>query len=124
MLPALILLIVLLALYLVLSPGLGILFGSAATSVYLALYVLSTIPVGLWLGNLVFRKNPSVLNRFGLGLLLLNATFYLLGLLGGLHLAGPLFPALSFIVKFMAVLLGAGILLHGVREFIAAARRN
>ncbi|MBN8217276.1 MAG: hypothetical protein J0L75_11590 [Spirochaetes bacterium] len=122
--PSLVFFIVLLAMYLILSPGLGMLFGSIAGAAYLALYILSTVPVGLWLGNLAFRKNPSALNRFGLGLLLFNAAVYLLGLLAGYHVGGPLFSILSFIVKFAAVLFGAGALLFLVKEFFAAARRG
>jgi hypothetical protein len=41
-----------------------------------------------------------------------------------MKIAGPLFPALSFIVRFGAILFGTGILLHAVKNLYSAAKRG
>jgi cytoskeletal protein CcmA (bactofilin family) len=122
--PALVLFIVLMILAFIMSPAFGLIFGITAVTLFAALFYFSTIPVGLWLGNIILRKNPNVLVRFGLGLILFNLTVLILNLLGAMKVAGPLFTALAFIVKFGAVLLGTGILMHAVKELYAAAKKG
>ncbi len=121
--PVLVFFVVLMILSLIMSPGFGLIFGVTAVSIFAAMFYFSTIPAGFWLGNLILKKNPNVLVRFGVGLILFNLTVYILRLLADLHIAGPLFPALAFIVKLGAVLLGTGILINAVKELYAAARR-
>lgn len=121
--PAVVVFIVLMALSFIISPAFGLIFGFTATGIYIVLFYLSIIPASLWIGNKIMKNNPNVLFRFGIGLVLFNITIYVLKLLAGLKVAGPLFPALAFIVKFGALLLGAGILIHAAREIYVAARR-
>jgi cytoskeletal protein CcmA (bactofilin family) len=122
--PAMVLFIVLMVLSFIMTPAFGLIFGITAATAYVGLFYFSTIPAGLWLGNLILRNNPNLLLRFGLGLILFNLILYILNLLADLHIAGPLFMAVAFIIKFGAVLLGAGILMHTAKELYAAARRG
>ncbi len=122
--PVFVLFIVLMISAFIVSPAFGLIFGVSAVSIYAALFYFSTIPAGLWLGNLILKNNPNILLRFAMGLILLNLTVFILSLLGDLRIAGQLFSALSFIVKFGAVMLGTGILINAVKELYTAARRG
>ncbi len=122
--PAMVIFIVLMALSFIMSPAFGLIFGITATGIYVALFYFAMIPAGLWLGNLILKNKSNVLLRFGLGLILFNLAVFIFNLLAALHVAGPLFPAIAFIVRFGAVLLGAGILMHAAGELYAAAKQG
>lgn len=122
--PAVVTFIVLMALSVIMSPAFGLIFGLTATGTYVTLFYFSTIPAALWLGNLILKNRTNVLLRFGLGLILFNLTLFILNLLAALHIAGPLFAAVAFIVKFGGVLLGTGVLMHAIKELFALTRRG
>ena len=122
--PAFVIFIILLALSFIMTPAFGLIFGLSATGIYIVLFYFSTIPVGLWIGNLILKNKPNVYLRLGLGLILFNVVIFILNFLKDLHIAGSLFPALAFIVKFAAIMFGAGALLFAVKELHAAARQG
>ena len=120
---ALIVCIILLILSIIMSPVFGLIFGVVTGAFYVLLFYLATVPTTLWLGGLIFKER-SLPYRFGAGLVIFNAGLFILMLLGKLLGLGPLFPALSFIVRFGALLLGAGALLYAIIQVYSEARET
>ena len=115
--------VVLLVMSLVMSPAFGLISGIAVTGFYALLFFLAMVPVALWLGTLILKEKPQAY-RFGAGLIILNVGIYVLKMLGGLPAIGPVFPALTLVVKFGVVLLGGGALLHAIRDVYVAAKQQ
>lgn len=105
------------------SPSFGLVFGVAATAGYIVLFYLATIPAALWLGRLILKEKRDIAYRFGVGLVIYNLGLFALDLLGKLPVAGPVFPGLSFIIRFGAALLGAGALLYAIRQIYVAVKK-
>jgi hypothetical protein len=120
---AIIVSVFLLVLSLLMSPSLGLVFGAAATAGYIVLFYLATIPAALWLGGLILKGKRDIAYRFGVGLIIINLGLFALNLLGKLPVAGPIFPGLGFVIRFGAVLLGAGALLYAIRQIYLAAKK-
>jgi hypothetical protein len=106
------------------SPSFGLVFGLAATAGYIVLFYLATIPAALWLGRLILKEKRDTAYRFGVGLVVFNLGLFVLDLLGKLPTVGPVFPGLSFIIRFGAALLGVGALLYAIREIYLTAKKT
>ena len=116
---AIVLFILLLALSVLISPAFGLVFGIATAGTYALLVLLSAIPAGMLVGRLIAR-NRSATARLVIGLAVLNGAILLFELAGYIPAAGHAFNALVFIVRFCAVMIGAGALVHEVKEALAA----
>jgi hypothetical protein len=119
---ALIVCILLLVLSLLMSPAFGLVFGASVTAGYIVLFYLATIPAAVWLGGILLKGRRDIAYRFGLGLVLINVGLFIVDLFGKLPAVGPIFPVLGFIVRFGAILLGAGALLYSIRQIYLAAK--
>ena len=119
---ALIVCVVLLVMSMIMSPSFGLVFGVTAIAGYIVLFYLAIIPAALWLGRLILKEKRDITYRFGLGLVVLNLGLFALELLGKLPVVGPAFPGLGFIIRFGAILLGAGALLYAIRRIYLAAK--
>lgn len=120
---ALIVCVILLVFSFIMSPSFGLVFGVTATAGYIVLFYLATLPAALWLGRLILKEKRDRAYRLGLGLVIVNFGLFGLELLGKLPVAGPVFPGLGFIIRFGAILLGAGALLYAVRQIYLTAKQ-
>lgn len=123
-LASMIVFVVLLIFSFLINPGIGLIFGTAMTLGYILLFYFSTIPVALWLGSLILKKNLNVPYRFGVGLFLLTVGLFILRLLTQLSVVEPLFPTLKFLTVFAVLITGTGALLYTARDLITAARKG
>ncbi len=121
---ALVAFIILLVMSLIMSPAFGLIFAITATAFYCALFFLAAIPAALWLGGLVGKEKWNTAYRLATGLIILNVGLFILEVLGKVPVAGPVFPALAFIVRFGAVILGSGVLMHGIYQVYLAAKKD
>ncbi len=119
--PAVIVMVLLLALSVIISPAFGLMFGLTAAAAYTLLFYFSVIPAAIWLGNLIMREKSTANLRFFIGLVLINGTIFIMNLLAGFKNAEEAFSALAFIIRFSALLLGSGAILITLWNL---ARRN
>lgn len=97
---------------LIASPMAAFVFAAAMTLGYILLFYFSTVPVSLWLGDLIFCGRSSVPIRFGTGLLLITAANAILGLLQEISGMGIVFSALKVMVICCVTVVGAGAMLY------------
>lgn len=107
------------------SPSIGLIFGTVVLLIYILLFYFSTFPVSVWLGGMLLKGDRySDMKKFGAGLAVITSGFFILKLLSEIPVTGFIFSLVSFIAAFIFVILGIGALLYVVRDIIAAARNN
>lgn len=115
--------VVLLVLSLIMSPVFGIVSGVLAVAFYLVLFSAATVPAALWLGTLILKGKPFAY-RLAAGLIVLNLSLFVFGLLGRTTGAGPVFSVLMVLTRLGVILLGGGALLYAGRQAFSAAKRK
>jgi hypothetical protein len=120
--------ILILAILLLLSIGvisiqIPLFFASAVSLGYMILFYLSTIPVSLWLGNLLFNDRYSIPYRCGAGLAFISTMLFLMNLFGKISGWGLLFGILSALCAFAVMVMGMGAILYGIRDIYTAIKR-
>lgn len=121
---ALIVFIILLCLTFIISPSVGLVFGAAAALAYIVLFYLSTIPVSMWLGNVLAKDKHSIPKRFAIGLFTFTTGLFLIGLLTAIPFVGPIFSILLFLTAAAAFIIGTGALLFGINNICVSANRE
>ncbi|MCX7708221.1 MAG: hypothetical protein N2484_00030 [Clostridia bacterium] len=107
------------------SPAVGLIFGCVVALTYTLLFYFSTMPVSMWLGNLVLKgERHSTLMKFGTGLAIITIGFFILDLLSKIPLFGVIVSLVSFLAAFCFVVLGIGALLCVLRDILAAAQKE
>jgi len=122
--PVFIIFVVLLALSILITPAFGLIFGLTTTGLYIVLFYFSTIPVGIWLGNVILKDKSQALLRFFLGLMIFNIVVFCLNLFVTLGIGASVFSAITFIVKLAAILFGSGVLIITIKETYRAVRQG
>lgn len=120
---SIIIFVILLILSIILSPSIGLVFGAIALLGYIILFYFSTIPISLWLGNLIFKDKFNLPYRFGAGLALFTFGLFAINLLAQLPTVGALFLLIAFVIAFLAVVYGVGALLYGLRYALTAINK-
>jgi cytoskeletal protein CcmA (bactofilin family) len=104
--------IILLVMSFVISPVIGLVFGSAVLLIYILLFFFSTVPVSLWLGNKIFKDKYNLPYRFAGGLSLITFGVFAINLLSKMPSLGFVFGMLSFFIGFATLTFGTGALLY------------
>ena len=104
--------IILLVMSFVISPSIGLVFGSAVLLMYILIFFFSTVPVSLWLGNKIFKDKYSLPYRFAGGLSLITFGLFAIKVLAEMPSFGFVFGMLSFSIGFTTLTFGAGALLY------------
>lgn len=105
------------------SPMVAVVFGTAMTLAYVLIFYFSTIPVSMWLGNVLLNGKNNVPTRFGIGFLTITAVQVLLKLLGEVSPAGIIFSTLWYIFVIIIGIFGAGALIYGIGNTVFRLRR-
>ncbi|HEX3048650.1 MAG TPA: hypothetical protein VHY08_28130 [Bacillota bacterium] len=117
-------LILLLLALAIISPVIGLIFGTVAFLFYVLIFYFSTLPVSLWLGNALFQDKLSLPYRLGIGLVVITFAKFTFDLLSQFYILGSLFSVLSFILGFGVLVVGVGALVYGVRDFYQTTKKG
>ena len=90
---------------------------------FVTLFYLATIPVALWLGNLLFKERFTLPARFALGLGIISLILFIIDLLSQFPAIGALFGFINFVVILGILLLGTGALLKMARKVIGSVQQ-
>ena len=104
------------------SPMVAVVFGTAMTLAYVLIFYFSTIPVSMWLGNVLLNGKNNVPTRFGIGFLTITAVQVLLKLLGEVSPAGIIFSTLWYIFVIIIAIFGTGALIYGIGNAVFRLR--
>jgi cytoskeletal protein CcmA (bactofilin family) len=95
--------------------GLAYVFFAALTIAF------ADIPVSLWLGNLMARKNTTIPNRLAIGLITITAVKIALDLLGYVPALSVFAGIIAFLVNAFIWVMGTGALLRVIFEIFKSA---
>lgn len=107
--------------FFVLDFWISVSIGSSFFSFYSILLMLSEIPVGLWLGQLILRKVKGNIAPFTLGYFLLRILFLLFYLLSSIISIRLPVNILSAVLHLVVLLLGVGAEVIVIRKIIKTA---
>lgn len=83
--------------------------------------IFADIPVSLWLGNILVKRNLSVPARLAFGFITLSAAKFALDLLGNIHAISTLVGVVSFLLNAAIWIFGTGALLRVIFEVFKSA---
>jgi hypothetical protein len=106
------------------SPAIGIILGLITIVFYVVLFYLATIPVSLWLGNVLLKDRYNTPARLAAGLATITIVVYVLKLLSDLSMVGFIFSFLAYITMLAIFLVGTGASLLGLKGFITSLRKH
>ncbi|MCX7842040.1 MAG: polymer-forming cytoskeletal protein [Clostridia bacterium] len=117
-------LLILMSLILI-SPSIALTFGALVLFAYIFLFFFATIPVSLWLGNILLKESSySVPQRFGTGLALITVAAFAFDLASKLPVVGMLFGVTSFFAGFAIIIFGIGTELHIIKDMLTALNKK
>ena len=103
------------------TPELLLLITTASIWIYTGLVCLASIPVALWVGELLVKNRPLHI-QFALGLGSLALCQFILDVLGNTPKLGPAFEMIQFILCLGILLLGSGALIRMAKKVIRFVR--
>lgn len=121
---AIFLIILLLITVFVLKVSVFMFAGFVFAAVAIVTSAFAEIPVSMWLGDFLLKKNSNVPARLALGLGLIAAVRFILELAGGISAISWLTGIISFIVNAAIWILGTGAIIKTISEIVRSANAH
>lgn len=106
------------------SPSAVLILGGLVASIYLILFYFSSVPVSLWVGNILLKDRYSLPVRYGTGLTIITLTLYSIKLMSNIPGPGFLFTFLMVVTALAVQVVGIGAILFLWKDILSVIRRH